>query len=371
MTSSPTEQSLKSGAAPALSVIVPAYHEAESLPELLDRLGRVRANGIDLEVLIMDDNSRDGSEETVAALGLSWVRFVEGTESRNFSQAVIDGFQLATGNTIIVMHADLSHPPEKVPEMLAALDGGADFVIASRHAPDAPAAEERGVMRWVNRRVAMVLTYPFIHATDPTSGFFAFRRALLDTAAPFNALGCSSVGLEVFVKGRCSRAAEVFIHAGLRCHGGSGLSLREQLLYLRHSRRLAMFKFGHWVHFSQFAVVGFLGTLVNLAVLTVLDETGVSLKVSAAAAICVAMVFNFFMNRHFTFSDAQPGRVWKQLAAFVAACSVGTAVNYAVVLTTAWEWPLFNEHPQFAAVLGILAGLMFNYSASRHLVFKK
>jgi dolichol-phosphate mannosyltransferase len=370
MTSTATEQSRAQGEGPVLSIVVPTYHEVENLPELLDRLGRVRADGMDLEVLIMDDNSRDGSEEAVAALGLPWVRFVVRTENRGLSPAVIDGFNLAAGTIILVMDADLSHPPEKIPEMLAALDGGADFVIGSRYVPGASTAEDWGVMRWVNSRIATLLARPFTRVSDPMSGFFAFRRALLDAAAPFNAVGYK-IGLEVIVKGRCRQCAEVPIHFDQRHHGESKLSLREQLLYLRHLRRLAMFKFGHWVHFSQFALVGFLGTFVNLAVLTVLDEVGLPLQISAAAAIFVAMVFNFFLNRRFTFSDAQPGHLWKQLAAFIAACSVGAAVNYAVVLSAAWMWPLFSEHPQFAAVLGILAGLTFNYVASRHLVFKK
>ena len=370
MTPPSTEQSQATGEAPALSIVVPTYHEAENLPELLDRLGKVRANGVDLEVLIMDDNSRDGSEEAVAARALPWARFVVRTENRGLSPAVIDGFKLAAGGTILVMDADLSHPPEKIPEMLAALDNGADFVIGSRYVPGASTAENWGVLRWINSKIATLLARPFTRASDPMSGFFAFRRSLLGTAAPFNAVGYK-IGLEVLVKGGCRRCAEVPIHFDQRHHGESKLSLREQLLYLRHLRRLAMFKYGHWVHFSQFAVVGFLGTFVNLAVLTVLDEMGLPLRISAAAAIFIAMVFNFFLNRHFTFSDAQPGHVWKQLATFIAACSVGAVVNYAVVLSAAWMWPLFKEHPQFAAVLGIMAGLTFNYAASRHLVFKK
>jgi dolichol-phosphate mannosyltransferase len=370
MTLSSTEQTQTSGDVPVLSIVVPTYHEAENLPELLDRLGKVRANGLDLEVLIMDDNSRDGSEEAVAALGLPWVRFVVRTENRGLSPAVIDGFKLATGGTVLVMDADLSHPPEKIPDMLAALDGGADFVIGSRYVPGASTAENWGLFRWINSKIATLLARPFTSVSDPMSGFFAFRRALLDTAAPFNAVGYK-IGLEVIVKGGCRRCGEVPIHFDQRHHGESKLSLREQLLYLRHLRRLAMFKYGHWVHFSQFAVVGFLGTFVNLAVLTLLDGVGLPLKISAAAAIFIAMVFNFFLNRHFTFSDAQPGHVWKQLAAFIAACSVGAAVNYAVVLAAAWTWPLFDQYPQLAAVLGIMAGLTFNYVASRYLVFKK
>ena len=172
MTPPTTEQPRDTGTAPVLSIVVPTYREAENLPELLDRLGRVRAGGIDLEVLIMDDNSRDGSGEAVAALALPWVRFVVRTENRGLSPAVIDGFKLAAGDTILVMDADLSHPPEKIPDMLAALDRGADFVIGSRYVPGASTAEDWGLFRWVNSRIATLLARPFTRVSDPMSGFF-------------------------------------------------------------------------------------------------------------------------------------------------------------------------------------------------------
>jgi dolichol-phosphate mannosyltransferase len=129
----------------SVTVIVPTYREAENLPHLLQRLAAVReAHGLDLDVLIMDDNSQDGSEEAVAASGYPWARLVVRTENRGLSPAVIDGLRLADQEVALVMDADLSHPPEKIPELLAALENGAEFVIGSRYVAGG----------WCERRIA-------------------------------------------------------------------------------------------------------------------------------------------------------------------------------------------------------------------------
>ncbi len=372
MTNEPTTSAPgPSGAARSVSVVVPTYREAANIPELLARLGRVRGeHHLDLEVLIMDDASNDGTEEAVAALALPWVRLVVRTGNRGLSPAVADGFALAGGCTVVVMDADLSHPPEVIPAMLDALDGGADFVIGSRYVSGGATAEDWGFLRWINSRAATLLARPFTTVRDPMSGFFAFRRALLDNAAPLNPIGYK-IGLEVLVKGRCKKAAEVPIFFSQRKHGESKLSLREQLRYLRHLRRLAVFKYGHLAHFAQFSLVGFLGTLVNLAALTLLDGIGVPLKISVAAAILIAMVFNFVLNRQVTFSDAPKGPFLRQLLGFCGACAFGAVVNYGVTLGVIRLWPVLERAPQAASILGILSGLVFNYLASRFIVFRK
>lgn len=356
---------------PAVSVIVPTYHEAENLPELIERIGRVREeHALALELLIMDDDSRDGTEEAVAGLALPWVRLVVRTRDRGLSAAVLDGFQHARGETLLVMDADLSHPPEKIPELIRALDAGADFVIGSRYAAGGSTGEDWGVFRWLNSRVATLLALPFTRARDPMSGFFALRREAYAQAAPLNPVGYK-IGLEMMVKCGCRRVAEAPIHFSQRQRGESKLSLREQVRYLQHLRRLFVFKYGDWAHFAQFAAVGVSGTFVNLLTLTVLIWLEAPLRAAVAVAILVSMLSNFFLNRHITFSYARGGSVWKQLAGFIAVSSVGAVVNYATTLSMLYLWPVLERLPQAAALVGILAGLVFNYLASRYFVFRK
>ena len=108
-----------------ISVIVPTYKEVENIPHLIERVRRLReAEAIEIELLFMDDMSRDGSVETVASSGQPWVRIIERKGERGLSPAVIDGFRAARHPVLVCMDCDLSHPPEKIPQMILALASG-------------------------------------------------------------------------------------------------------------------------------------------------------------------------------------------------------------------------------------------------------
>ncbi len=355
----------------SVSVIVPTYREAENIAELMERVCRVReSHGLDMEVLIMDDDSGDGIGAVIAGLGIPWLRLVTRTGDRGLSAAVLDGFREASKAAFVVMDADLSHPPEKIPELLALLEAGSDFALGSRYVAGGSTDEAWGVFRWMNSRVATWLARPFTRVRDPMSGFFAIRRETWENAAPLNPIGYK-IGLEMMVKGRCRNVRETPIHFSQRRHGKSKLTLGEQLRYLQHLRRLFVFAYGNWAHFAQFAVVGGIGTVVNLAVLTGLIWAGTPLRPAVAAAILVSMVSNFWLNRRFSFSYARNSSPWPQLAGFMAASSVGACVNYATVMGVLAAWPVLERVPQVASLAGIAAGLLFNYFVSRYFVFRK
>ena len=141
------------------------------------------------------------------------------------------------GNWCVVMDADLSHPPEAIPGMIARLDDGADFVIGSRYVSGGTTDSNWGLLRWLNSKVATWLARPLTRAKDPMAGFFALRRTTFERATALNPIGYK-IGLELLVKCRCVRVDEVPIHFADRQHGESKLSFREQLRYLQHLGRL-------------------------------------------------------------------------------------------------------------------------------------
>ncbi|MCI0574448.1 MAG: glycosyltransferase family 2 protein, partial [Myxococcaceae bacterium] len=344
------------------------YREAANLPILIDRLAQVReAHGLDLDVLIMDDDSRDGTVEVVAARPEPWVQLVVRTANRGLSPAVLDGLRRAEGNVLVCMDADLSHPPEALPAMLRKLAEGADFVIGSRYVDGGSTADDWGFLRWLNSRVATLLAMPLTSARDPMAGYFALERKTFEGGAEFNPVGYK-IGLELLVKCRCERVVETPIHFEDRQFGESKLTFVQQLLYLQHLRRLYVFKFGVWSQVVQFLTVGALGTVVNLGVLTALLALGGALRLSVAVAICVSMVFNFLLNRRFSFGGAREGNILRQFVRFVAACSVGAAVNYGVTLALTTRLP--DLPPQGAALAGVVAATALNFIASRFLVFR-
>ena len=109
-----------------ITVVVPSFREAENLPHLIDRVAGVReAAGLDLDILLVDDDSQDGSEALVESRPEKWVRLIVRKRTRGLSTAVLDGFRQAQGD-VLVWDADLSHPPVALPQM-SLLDEGADF----------------------------------------------------------------------------------------------------------------------------------------------------------------------------------------------------------------------------------------------------
>ena len=232
MTAGPAEASV--------SVIVPTYREVESLPYLIDRLKPLTAVFRDFELLIMDDDSNDGTEGFVEALGLSWVRLVVRKKDRGLSQAIVEGLGLARYETIVVMDADLSHPPEMVPRMVEE-SFTHEFVLGSRYVEGGGVDERWTAFRWINSKVATLMARPFTRARDPMSGFFAFRRTLLARAAPLNPVGYK-IGLELIVKCDVRDVLEMPIYFADRKYGESKLSLREHVAYIRHIGRLAAFR---------------------------------------------------------------------------------------------------------------------------------
>ena len=348
--------------------MVPTYKEVENLPHLIARLDKVRQeSGLALDMLIMDDDSRDGSAELIAGRPESWVKIVVRTSDRGLSPSVLDGMKRAEGEILVCMDADLSHPPEAIPHMLGKLDEGADFVIGSRYVKGGSTSDDWGFLRWINSRMATSLARPLTSARDPMAGFFAFRRATFAAGRDFNPVGYK-IGLEFIVKCGCERVVEVPIHFEDRQLGKSKLTMRQQLLYIRHLRRLYTFKFGGWSQLVQFLVVGGLGTVVNLALLTLLLRLAIPARPAVALAIVLSMCFNFVLNRRFSFEEARKQSWPRQFVGFMTACSVGAVINYAVTLLC--MGPLLSLRPQLAALAGIAAATAFNFVASRYLVFR-
>jgi dolichol-phosphate mannosyltransferase len=352
----------------SITVVVPTYKEAENLPHLIDQVASVReAHGLAIDLLIVDDDSRDGSVEIVASRPEPWVEILVRTADRGLSAAVLDGMRRARGEVLVCMDADLSHPPQALPHMLAKLEAGADFVIGSRYVDGGSTAHDWGFLRWLNSRVATLMARPLTTVADPMAGYFALRRSTFEQGHELAPVGYK-IGLELIVKCRCERVVEVPIHFEDRRFGESKLTLAQQLLYVRHLRRLYIFKYGAWTQLTQFLVVGGLGTLVNLVVLTNLIAQNVPMQAAVAASIFVAMCFNFVLNRRFSFSLARGGSWVRQFFGFVAASSVGALINYGTTLFALGRE--MEMRPQFAALLGIAAGTMFNFVASRYLVFR-
>ncbi len=250
-----------------VSIIVPAINEAENLPLLAPRIAAALGDR-PYEILIVDDNSRDGTPQVCENLSAYYpLKLLVRTHPKNgLSGAVLHGMAIACGDVFVVMDADLQHPPDRIPALLQALEDGADFVIGSRYVPGGGTEEHWGWFRHINSLVATLLARPFAGRThDPMSGFFALRAETYRSAKRLTPLGYK-IALELMCKCRVSDVREIPIRFGLRTKGQSKLSIRQQFRYLEHLSRLYDFTFPRLSPVVKFLVATLLGWLPSLAV---------------------------------------------------------------------------------------------------------
>jgi len=360
-------------AAPRVSIIVPTYREVENIPLLVPRITEsLQARDLTHEIIIVDDNSDDGSREAVDSLQQAGhaVRIIVRQDERGLSSAVLRGFDEAKGMFLVCMDADLSHPPERVPEMVTALaDDGMEFVIGSRYVKGGGTDASWGFFRWLNSRIATLLALPFCRVKDPMAGFFALPREVYQRAQALNPIGYK-IGLELIVKCDCKRIHEVPIYFADRQHGQSKLNWREQANYVRHLKRLADHKFGGWSQLGQFCLVGASGLVVDLMLYALLLYLGVTISLARAIGIFTAMTWNFAINRRFSFSTTRFGRpIIGQYLRYVASTSFGAVVSWSVAVGLSSFTAFFEKHLLLAALIGIAAGTLANFGLARNWVF--
>jgi dolichol-phosphate mannosyltransferase len=225
---------------PLFSVVLPTYEERDALAVLDPRL-RAAVGTAGGEVLVVDDNSPDGTAHLVEQLApRGMYRLLRRRARLGLASAVLEGIGHAAADVVVVMDADGSHPPEAIPALVdPILHGRAEFVLASRHLPGASSLGLRGGRRVLSRGAAL-LARPLTRVSDPMSGFFAFHRAILAraTLAPTG----YKIALEILVRCRPRPVLEVPYQFAPRVAGESKLGGDQVGQYLRHLGRLYAFR---------------------------------------------------------------------------------------------------------------------------------
>lgn len=300
---------MKSQSNPELSLIVPTYNERENIVPLVERIHKSLSN-YNYELIVVDDNSPDQTSELAKTLSSKYpVSVIVRTTERGLASAVVAGFKQAKGDVLGVIDADLQHPPEFIPDLLNAIRNGADVAIASRYIPGG------GIEGWTLKRKiisigaklpANLLLSSARKIKDPLSGFFLFKKKVID-GATLSPTGYKIL-LEVLVRGNANKVIEVPYTFKERERGRSNLTSKEQINYLKHLFRLA-WDDGGIKRFLKFCVVGASGAGVNLGFLALFVEVAGMSKIWAQIpAYEISILTNFAFNEFWTFSDRRtPG----------------------------------------------------------------
>lgn len=243
---------------PGLSVVIPAYHSAESLPLLIERLGAVLPTlAPEYEVVLVNDGSRDRTWEVIAELGTRH-RFVRGISlMRNYGQhnALLCGIRAARFATLVTMDDDLQHPPELLPDLLRQLTPEVDVVYAS------PQKEQHGFLRDFASVITKLALQNAMGAQNArhVSAWRAFRTHLREAFATYNG---PYVSIDVLLTWGTVRFTAVKLRHDARTLGTSNYTLGK---LLRHALNMMT---GFSVAPLQLAsIVGFAFTLFGFGVL--------------------------------------------------------------------------------------------------------
>ena len=324
-----------------ISLVVPTYNECGNINALVERAGKaLAATNEPFELIIVDDNSPDGTADAVRALQSSrpWLQVLVRTEERGLSTAVMAGWAMAQGNVLGCMDADLQHPPEVLTQLVESMrTTQADIVVASRHVRGGGVSDwslARRCVSWTATLLAtMILPGTLGEVRDPMSGFFLLRREVIRGAA-LKPRGYKIL-LEVLAKGGYAHVNEVPFVFEERVKGGSKIGTSVMWDYVVHLARIS-FETGEAAKIAKFALVGLSGATVNLFVYRWLVAAPLRVWVAAAAASGVAIVNNFVWNERFTFPErhrASPGwePMLRRFGAFSLISGVGLLLNVAVV----------------------------------------
>ena len=229
-------------ALPVLSIIVPTYNERDRLPELVTAIFAAYASErVDGELIVVDDNSPDGTGALAEALAEDRrIRVVHRAGKLGLGTAVAEGFEAAGAPIVGVIDADMSHPPALLPRMFAVMrQAHADVVVASRYIPGG-GTRNWPALRLVMSRVACVMARGLTPVRDATSGCFLIRRDLARGVRI--SAGGFKICLELLVRGRPAAVVEVpYVFVG-RTAGESKMNLKEALGYLVQLRDLRRFR---------------------------------------------------------------------------------------------------------------------------------
>lgn len=349
-----------------LTIVIPTFNERTNIHPLL-RLVDQALPGVHWEMIIVDDNSPDGTSAAVKQIAAvdARVRCIRRIARRGLAGACLEGILASAAPFVAVMDADLQHDEALLVPMLDVLRRkGADLVVATRYAEG---GAENVMTRWraAGSRLAAGLVHRWfdLRLSDPMSGFFMARRDFIETLAPRLSTQGFKILLDIAVTaGRNVRIAEIPFAFRPRHSGMSKLDAGILLDYLG----LIVAKATHDripIQFVLFSLVGMSGIGVHLLLLALgLYHLDLDFATAQILATAVAIASNFVINNVLTYRDRRlaGARFFGGLLLFYVISSIGLISNVSVS-----NWLFVNEQRWWiAGFAGALISLVWNYAVA-------
>jgi dolichol-phosphate mannosyltransferase len=356
-----------------LSLVIPTFNESGNLRELLKRVDAA-LTGLDWEMIVVDDNSPDGTATLAKQIANEdpRVRCLRRVNRRGLAGACIEGMLASSAPFVAVMDADLQHDESILPQMLQKLHAGCDLVVGSRHVTGGSADEGFSAQRAAISRFATKLAQIALnaHFSDLMSGFFMVRRDIVESCAPQLTPAGFKILADIVSSAPKPLKVEEVGYSFRERHAGEskfdvkvGLDFLGLMLNKASGGRIP-------VRFIFFALVGATGVAIHMAAVQLaLAVPGVGFALAQSFAVLVAMTSNFFINNAITYRDAKlkgVGPLTRGLLYFYAVCGFGAVANVAV---GTWLYALYPV-VWLSALAGVIVGSVWNFALSSLFVWR-
>jgi len=373
-----------------VSIIIPTYNESKNILQILKSIGEHLPKNLLAEAIVVDDNSPDGTgkivedylKEVKQKMGYI-IHVIHRKTKSGLSSAVLRGIEYATGDTIVVMDSDFSHPPKIIPRLIEEIKrSGCDIAIASRYAAGG------AVKGWTLKRKLLSSTATRIarkglgiNESDPMSGFFAFKRKIID-GLKLDAIGYKML-LEILVKTKSAKVKEIPYTFTDRVRGSSKLDSSTMFDYVKSVWKL--YRYGHTAKVSdtrtsvrflskagRFYTVGASGLLVNYLVSLLFADAIVNFWYIHATmvGIAISMSSNFILNKIWTFEDRnfEAKKTLAQYGKFVGFSSLGALIQLGMVYVLVDNYQVMYP---IALILAVIIAASSNFILNKKWTFKE
>ncbi len=372
-----------------ISIILPTYNESKNIGGILEHIQNFMPKDTKSETIVVDDNSPDNTAKiaedyfnSIKEKTSHTINVIKRKAKDGLSSAILNGIQQATGNTIIVMDSDFSHPPQIIPKLIDTLkQTRCDIVVASRY------VKGGSIQGWPYKRKIMSKVATIIankglgvNTKDPMSGFFAFNKNILK-GINFDAIGYKML-LEILVKTKGVKVQEIPYAFTDRKEGASKLAVSTIFDYCKSVWKL--YKYGRRIRkeesrisvrflskAARFFTVGASGLVINyLSSIVFASSANVWYIHATMMGIVFSITSNFILNKYWTFEDRDFSlkRTIMQYAKFVGFSSIGAIAQlgmvYYLVDEGGFSYPV-------SLVLAVGAAAFSNFLLNKKWTFKE
>ncbi|MDA8733184.1 glycosyltransferase family 2 protein [Gammaproteobacteria bacterium] len=355
-----------------ISIVIPTFNESKNIISLIDEIKSV-LDGINFEIIVVDDSSPDGTHEIIKDYILknnsTNISCINRTWKKGLSSAVIEGIALSNKDYICVMDGDGQHDPKNIPHMLDVFKKeNIDLIIGSRFLENS-SSKSLSKKRNFLSEAGIQLCQFFLNKkiTDPLSGFFIVKRRDIEIFKKVLYKDGFKILFDYLMLAKPKKIYEIQINFRKRLHGASKLNLSTMISLLgqiieNKTRGLIP---GTFIIFSA---VGLSGLLIHLSLLNILLLMTNNFTYSNIIGVIGAMTTNYLLNNYFTFHNMHNTLASKfiGLIKYYVTNSVPIFANIGI----ASQLYFSNYTLYFSVISGVFAGLILNYFLSRNIVFR-